>query len=271
MRVALAEDVARTPLTKAQWAALRAQFPELAEHQPHDAEAPLRTLLSWVPEHTTRTLYDQACRPILRVGRDETGRLQGSVLQTRERTGDRKTEHWDGVAIGADIDLLCGSTIESERGRDGRWQQRASSATGCATTGPRHLYKVSESAAWYGEPSYGLERVVLSRHTRRQACRDGAERTCSFDVHGFAPADGARPRSAIGVSASERDVDCRQPCVSSNLEAASQAGWTFQGLAFRKAIVAPENQHPTLFRTLEACRDYRARHPIAQPWSASGS
>ena len=249
------------------WAWLRTELPEkTASLRPARDDGRLERLLAWAPPSATITVYDRACRP-LKVSRHEHA-LAGEVNVRTAVRGRTKTVSGDTAQFGSHVFLSCGFDVTYERDASGKWVQTATGATGCASFPSDSLSEVTDAAAWYGaRPVQKAEVKCGIARQETQRCRDGSERTCStcqrlsLALHFVDPgtrgeyALSASSRVQLQTSVPGQPVDCALPCPvderSAKVAAANAA------LQLGKLERIGLEAHPTLFRTLAACRAYR--------------
>jgi hypothetical protein len=248
-----------------QWAELQRRLPELREYRPADPTA-LSALLSWVPPHGSATLYDADCKPIRNVQRDEGDRgLVGDILESRSVSGNRKSEHWHSMSMGWGITITCGTTIESAQQPNGAWQEGSVEASGCDDEAHLQLFKVTSTIAWYSPVVYELVMERAGGMTERQICTDGQSRECVDQRYGLFPKSvvpwfgvGHAAYGMASASTTGHRVDCSTSCGSSNEAEIRAALELVRGHTFVPARSGQEGARPEIFRSLAACKAYRA-------------
>jgi hypothetical protein len=257
------------------WAWLRAELKEeTAALRPiAAADRLLDRLLDWAAPDAALTVYDRRCRP-LKLARNEAS-LDGDIHLKSVIRGKRKTVSGDSISFTDYITVVCGFDNDYERAADGTWVEAGVSVTGCADTVGHRLSEVTETAAWYGGATVTLFAKCVARREEEQRCGDGSTRVCSSCERIGMEVDSrdGRFHSAIGAvtaraPAGPEPFDCAIPCPRDERGATLQR--VSAALAGVEMLQTGLEDHPTLFRTRAACRDYAKRHRMTAeeraPW-----
>ena len=248
------------------WAWLRAELPEeTAKLRPiEEADGLLDRLLAWAAPDETFDVYDRSCRK-LELTRNERS-LDGPIHLKTVVRGKSKTVSGDSIGFDWYITVVCSFENEYERTASG-WVETGASATGCADTVGGRLSEVTDAAAWYGGATVAISLQCVHRREQEQRCLDGAVRVCATCERIGIEADSrdGHFRSAVGGATAhlppgKEPVDCAVPCPpDARGETVARVNAALSGVELLQIGV---EEHPTLFRTRAACREYSKRHKL---------
>ena len=249
----------------AEWAWIRGRYPDAALYRPVENEdALLGELLSWAQPQAKTTIYDRACRPI-RVERTDD-QLYGLYNRQTQVRGSFKDVHTGELLLDQRIVVTDGFSESYRRGRNGRWQLEIAGAMGEAHTVGLLLSNVTSDAAWYNGELVRLRIACTKRLEEESPCTSGGSRKCvrclEWGIHPSSMEPGyGRARHVPQTTAQATEaIDCTAPCRSDILpQEGRRAQAALRGHPF---VVDGLEEHPFLFRTRKACRQYRRAHRI---------
>jgi len=250
------------------WAWLRAELSEETSRlRPiEETEGLLDRLLAWAAPDATFNVFDRSCRK-LELTRNERS-LDGPIHVKTVVRGKTKTVSGDSIGFDNYITVVCSFENEYERTAAG-WVETGASATGCADTVGYRLSQVTDTEAWYGGATVKISPKCILNREQEQRCLDGSTRVCTeckrigIDVASQGPDAAFRGVVAAAearVPPGPEPVDCAVPCPQD--ERGAKAERVRAALADVGLLQTGLEEHPTLFRTRAACREYSKRHKM---------
>lgn len=250
------------------WAWVRAALPEESGDLRllEESEDPLDRLLGWIEPGATAVVFDRLCRK-LTLTRNEAS-LDGALGVRAERRGKTKLVSGEAIRFDHFITLLGGFMREYERDA-GSWEEVGAMGSGCLDYLGHRLSEVTDTQAWYGGAAVTISLVCRQRREAEQRCHDGTTRVCTFceriglsirslERHFMvSTVGGASTRTPAGPDL----TDCTVLCPPD--ERVDEFTTLNASLEKAKFLLTDIEEHPTLFRTRAACREYRKRHRLA--------